>query len=91
MGGGGGGGQTGWARLNRLKVEETVDVGANEIATEREVQREISLENNLSQSWEDLSLTETKDTRGRAKKQERAYIIFFFFHLCMRLKTFFLT
>ena len=74
MGGGGGGGQTGWARLNRLKVEETVDVGANEIATEREVQREISLENNLSQSWEDLSLTETKDTRGRAKKQERVHI-----------------
>lgn len=65
---GGGGGQTGWARLNRLKVEETGDVGKSEIATEREVQRGITLENNLSQSWEDLSLSDTKETRGRAKK-----------------------
>ena len=65
--GGGGGGQTGWARLNRLKVEETRDVGKNEIATEREVQREISMEKNLSQSWEDLSLSDNKETRGRRK------------------------
>jgi len=66
-GGGGGGGQTGWARLNRLKVEETGDHGKSEIATEREVQRELSLEKTLSQSCEDLSLSENKETRGRKR------------------------
>jgi len=62
-----GGGQTGWARLNRLKVEETIDVGKNEIATEREVQRGINMEKTLSQSWEDLSLADHKEPRGRKK------------------------
>ena len=42
--------------MNRLKVEETKDVSKAEIQTEREVQRGLSIENNLSQSWEDLSL-----------------------------------
>ena len=46
----------GWSRVNRLKVEETKDVSKAEIQTEREVQRGLSIENNLSQSWEDLSL-----------------------------------
>ena len=46
----------GWARLNRLKVEETGDVGKLEIQTEREMQRGLCIENSLSQSWEDLSL-----------------------------------
>ena len=67
--GGGGGGQTGWARLNRLKVEETGDIGKNEIATEREVQRGITMEKNLSQSWEDLSLSDTKETRSSRHKK----------------------
>jgi len=61
------GGQTGWARLNRLKVEETSDVGKCEIATEREVQRELSLEKTLSQSCEDLTLSENKESRGRKR------------------------
>jgi len=51
----------GWARLNRLKVEETGDVGKLEIQTEREMQRGLCIENSLSQSWEDLSLSDTKD------------------------------
>lgn len=67
VGGGSGSGQTGWARLNRLKVEETGDLGKSEIATEREVQREIHLEKTLSQSCEDLSLSENKETRGRKR------------------------
>jgi len=67
VGVGSGGGQTGWARLNRLKVEETGDLVKSEIATEREVQREISLEKTLSQSCEDLSLSENKETRGRKR------------------------
>ena len=46
----------GWARLNRLRVEETGDVVVREIQTERDVHRGLSIENNLSQSWEDLSL-----------------------------------
>jgi len=50
----------GWARLNRLKVEEG-DVGKLEIQTEREMQRGLSIENNLSQSWEDLSLSDSKE------------------------------
>jgi hypothetical protein len=37
-------------------VEETSDIGKLEIATEREIQRGLSIEKNLSQSWEDLSL-----------------------------------
>ena len=49
----------GWSRVNRLKVEETKDVSKAEIQTEREVQRGLSIENNLSQSWEDLSLVRT--------------------------------
>jgi len=54
----------GWSRVNRLKVEETKDVSKAEIQTEREVQRGLSIENNLSQSWEDLSLSETpKESR----------------------------
>lgn len=65
----------GFARLNRLKVEESEDVGKLEIQAEREVQRGISIETNLSQSWEDLSLCDSKEsksstsqplTRGRA-------------------------
>ena len=56
-GGGAGSGQgAGWARLNKLRVEETKDQAKREIANEREVQRGISVENKLSQSWEDLSL-----------------------------------
>jgi len=51
----------GWARLNRLKVEETGDVGKLEIQTEREMQRGLCIENSLSQSWEDLSLSDSKD------------------------------
>jgi len=51
----------GWARLNRLKVEETGDVGKLEIQTEREMQRGLCIENSLSQSWEDLSLSDAKD------------------------------
>jgi hypothetical protein len=46
----------GWSRLHRLKVEETKNVSKAEIQTEREVQRGLSMENTLSQSWEDLSL-----------------------------------
>merc|ERR1712013_496811 len=50
--------------MGRLKVEETKDVSKAEIQTEREVQRGLSIENNLSQSWEDLSLSETpKESR----------------------------
>jgi len=52
----------GWARLNRLKVEETGDVGKLEIQTEREMQRGLCIENSLSQSWEDLSLSDSKET-----------------------------
>ncbi len=37
-------------------MEETSDIGKLEIATEREIQRGLSIEKNLSQSWEDLSL-----------------------------------
>ena len=46
----------GWARLNRLRSEETGDVGIREIQTESHVQRGLCIENSLSQSWEDLSL-----------------------------------
>ena len=46
----------GWARLNRLRSEETGDVGIREIQTESNVQRGLCIENSLSQSWEDLSL-----------------------------------
>ena len=42
----------GWSRLNCIKVEETKDVSKLEIQTEREVQRGLSIKNNLSQSWE---------------------------------------
>lgn len=49
----------GWARLNRLKVEETGDPGRLETDSERSVQRGLSIENSLSQSWEDLSLGES--------------------------------
>jgi len=52
----------GWLRLNRLKVEETGDLGKSEIANEREIQRGITMEKNLSQSWEDLRLSDTKDS-----------------------------
>ncbi len=38
------------------RVEETSDIGKLEIATEREIQRGLTIEKNLSQSWEDLSL-----------------------------------
>jgi len=55
---GGGAQAAGWARLNKLRVEETKDQAKREIATEREVQRGIHVETNLSQSWEDLSLTD---------------------------------
>jgi hypothetical protein len=44
-----------YAVLN-IRVEETSDIGKLEIATEREIQRGITIEKNLSQSWEDLSL-----------------------------------
>ena len=58
---GGGGQGAGWARLNKLRVEETSkDPAKREIANEREVQRGISVENKLSQSWEDLSLVSLK-------------------------------
>lgn len=46
----------GWARLNRLRVEESGDVVVREIQTERDVHRGLCIENSLSQSWEDLSL-----------------------------------
>jgi len=59
----------GWARLNRLKVEETGDVGKLEIQTEREMQRGLCIENNLSQSWEDLSLSDTKDATTKTPSQ----------------------
>ena len=49
----------GWARLNRLRSEETGDVGIREIQTESHVQRGLCIENSLSQSWEDLSLVVT--------------------------------
>jgi len=63
MGGMGGhlGQGAGWARLHKLKVEETGDVGKLEIQTEREMQRGLCIENSLSQSWEDLSLSDSKD------------------------------
>jgi len=51
----------GWARLNRLRVEESGDVVVREIQTERDVHRGLCIENSLSQSWEDLSLTDNKD------------------------------
>ena len=35
-------------------------MGKNEIATERVVQREFSMEKTLSQSWEDLTLADSK-------------------------------
>jgi len=58
-------GGAGWARLNRIKVEETKDVSKLEIQTEREVQRGLNIENNLSQSWEDLSLSDApKESRA---------------------------
>jgi hypothetical protein len=41
-------------------VEETSDIGKLEIATEREIQRGLSIEKNLSQSWEDLSLVSSQ-------------------------------
>lgn len=50
----------GWARLNRLRVEETGDVVVREIQTERDVHRGLCIENNLSQSWEDLSLVKSQ-------------------------------
>ena len=47
----------GWARLNRLRVEETGEaVGVREIQTEQSVHRGLCIENTLSQSWEDLTL-----------------------------------
>lgn len=46
----------GWARLNRIRSEETGDLGVREIQSERDVQRGLNIENSLSQSWEDLSL-----------------------------------
>ena len=46
----------GWARLNRIRSEETGDLVGREIQAERDVQRGLSIENTLSQSWEDLSL-----------------------------------
>jgi len=62
----------GWARLNRIKVEETKDVSKLEIQTEREVQRGLSIENNLSQSWEDLSLSDNpKETRNSGHASRR--------------------
>ncbi len=41
-------------------MEETSDIGKLEIATEREIQRGLSIEKNLSQSWEDLSLVSSQ-------------------------------
>ena len=49
----------GWARLNRIRSEETGDLGVREIQSERDVQRGLNIENSLSQSWEDLSLVVT--------------------------------
>ena len=46
----------GWARVNRLRSEESGDMGIREIQTESNVQRGLNIENSLSQSWEDLSL-----------------------------------
>ena len=46
----------GWARLNRIRSEETGDLVGREIQAERDVQRGLTIENSLSQSWEDLSL-----------------------------------
>ena len=46
----------GWARLNRIRSEETGDLVGREIQAERDVQRGLNIENSLSQSWEDLSL-----------------------------------
>ena len=46
----------GWARVNRLRSEESGDMGIREIQTESHVQRGLTIENSLSQSWEDLSL-----------------------------------
>lgn len=50
----------GWARLNRIRSEETGDLGVREIQSERDVQRGLNIENSLSQSWEDLSLSDSK-------------------------------
>ena len=57
-------GMAGRSRVNRLKVEETKDVRAAEIDQERGVQRGLSIENTLSQSWEDLSLVGFTHTTG---------------------------
>ena len=46
----------GWARLNRIRSEETGDLVGREIQAERDVQRGLNIENSLSQSWEDLTL-----------------------------------
>jgi hypothetical protein len=45
-----------WWLWSPDRVEETSDIGKLEIATEREIQRGLTIEKNLSQSWEDLSL-----------------------------------
>jgi len=57
----------GWARLNRLRVEETGEaVGVREIQTEQSVHRGLCIENTLSQSWEDLTLSESKEASKQA-------------------------
>ena len=52
----------GWARLNRIRSEETGDLVGREIQAERDVQRGLNIENTLSQSWEDLSLVTISST-----------------------------
>merc|ERR1719509_279339 len=54
-----------------LEVEETKDVRAAEIDQERGVQRGLSIENTLSQSWEDLSLSEAPKERGTGGHSSR--------------------
>jgi len=61
----------GWARLNRLRSEETGDAGVREIQTEQVIHRGLSIENNLSQSWEDLSLTDNKDSSSKTSHSSR--------------------
>jgi hypothetical protein len=80
-------------------VEETSDIGKLEIATEREIQRGLSIEKNLSQSWEDLSLVsqynaniflahETFTNRIIGTFIERSYLLknFFAFHHIWKTK-----
>jgi len=64
-------GPGGRSRVNRLKVEETKDVRAAEMDQERGVQRGLSIENTLSQSWEDLSLSEAPKERGTGGHSSR--------------------